>query len=442
MVDQQWNLSARNTNLIVSLPLVGSIVGAIAASPVQNHLGRKWTLINCYVLSLAGVFLQLFAPNLAAFVIGRFWNMTVTGIAMATAPLYLSEVVPADYRGRAVALTNILTVTASLTAIVVVNATHSLQSVLSFRIPLAVQCAIPAALLPIMACLPESPQWLASKDRMQEAHINLRKLRGFSDAQVIDELRVMKKSEDNRRELTEGVTFLHLFDRRNRRRTLVAGACFSFNQLSGIILSTTFATVFLKELKIASPFALSIISIGCDLAGTVVGPFVVDKLGRRPTALIGLSILLIIDITAGALAFNLTRANRTAIAALSFIFNFFWAASFYSLSSVLPSEIATPRLRNLTMSYTIAWCQATAVVTTFVVPQLTFSDAAGLGAKTYLVFAGCVAVVIVLTAFYLPETKGRTFAEIDEMYDEKVPAWKWRKYQTKPSAKLASVRDI
>ena len=105
----------------------------------------------------------------------------------------------------------------------------------------------------------------------------------------------------------------------------------------------------------------------------------------------------------------------------------------------MPSEIATPKLRNNTMAYTIACCQTTAVITTFAVPQLTSVDAANLGAKTYLVFGGCMACVIVFVYFFMPETRGRTFAEIDEMYDAKIPMWKWRKYQTTTEAKQATL---
>lgn len=133
-------------------------------------------------------------------------------------------------------------------------------------------------------------------------------------------------------------------------------------------------------------------------------------------------VLFFIDVTCGALAFyaDTNRNAGLALVALSFIFNFFWAASFYSVSNLLPTEIATVKLRNYTMSYTIAWCQTTAVITTFVVPQLTAATGANLGAKTYLVFAGCMFCIIIWTFLLVPETKGRTFAEIDEMYAAKV----------------------
>lgn len=367
----------------------------------------------------------------------------MTGIASATAPLYLAEIVPSSMRGRAVTSINILTLAAGVLATLVVFGTHAIEGKGAYMIPLGVQCVMPIILIPMTIFLPESPQWLASKDRMDEARHNLRMVRGWSDSQVDDELRVMKMCEDNERALSANVRFWNIFDRENIKRTITAGSFFSFNQISGIILSTTYATVFLQELGVGSPFTLTVIASCCVLAGTLAAPFTVDQAGRRPTALVGMVILLIIDVIAGALAFDTSkRSNALAIAALSFIFNFFWGASFYSLSNLLPAEIATPKLRNYTMSYAIAWAQTTAVITTFAVPQLTAADAANLGAKTYLVFAGCMACIITFVFFLLPETRGRTFAEIDEMYDAKISMRKWRKYETKTEAKQATIVPV
>lgn len=88
----KYVLTARNQNLVISVPLVGAVVGGLLASPLNFHFGRKWPLVAAYILSIGGGLLQVFAPNLGAFVGGRSINAVAFGIATATAPLYLSEV--------------------------------------------------------------------------------------------------------------------------------------------------------------------------------------------------------------------------------------------------------------------------------------------------------------------------------------------------------------
>lgn len=423
---------------MISLPLVGAVVGGLLASPLNFHFGRKWPLVAAYIISVGGGLLQVFAPNLGAFIGGRAVNGIAMGIATATAPLYLSEVVPVSMRGRFVSSINILSLTAGVVGTVVVWGTKRMDSPLAYQIPLAVQCAVPVVLFFFTLPLPESPEWLISKGNMEQARENLRKLRGSSNRQVEDELRLMALCERNIRASQRDVRFWDIFQPEHLKRTLVGGSFYSLNQLSGVILSTTYTTVFLTEIGAGDSFSLTIIASCCTLAGTIAAPLVIDRAGRRPTAFVGMGILFVIDAVGGGLAFHKNKRTITATAALSFIFNFFWASSFYSLSYLMPSEMATPKLRHHTMSYTIACQEITAVITTLVVPQLTSADAAGLGAKTYLVFAGCMAAIIVFVYFFMPETRGRSFAEIDEMYAANIPAWKWRTHRTSSESRTGN----
>jgi len=85
-------LTARNQDLVFSIPLVGAVLGGLLASPLNFHFGRKWPVIAAYIVSIGGGLLQVFAPNLGAFVGGRSINGIAMGVALATAPLYVSEV--------------------------------------------------------------------------------------------------------------------------------------------------------------------------------------------------------------------------------------------------------------------------------------------------------------------------------------------------------------
>ncbi|EPQ30684.1 uncharacterized protein PFL1_01585 [Pseudozyma flocculosa PF-1] len=423
--------TASHQSMLFSIPLIGTILGAILSSPLQNRFGRKWTLFSTYVFSIPATQLQLWSPNLAAFIIGRLLNGLSYGCALSIGPLYLADVVPAKIRGGAVASTNLLTILANLLAAICCWSTEKTYSDRrQYMVPLALQAALPLLLLVPTPLLPESPVWFVQKGRIDDARKSLRKVRPVSDAAIEHELGILIRGEQERKDLAKETRFTDIFAREHLVRTMVAGSFFALNQISGIILSTTYATIFLTQVGVADPFVLTVYAYVCQLVAAALAIYALERVGRRSLALPGFVVLTAIDFVAGALAFRSSDpAIAQTIAGLAMVFNFVWTLCFYSISLLMPSELPTQRLRNYTMSYAIGWGQTTAVVTTLAVPQITAADAAGLGAKAYLIFGGCMACITVAAFFLLPETKGRTFVEVDELYEMRIPAWRWKAAQ-------------
>lgn len=426
-----YTFTAPHQSMIFSIPLIGTIFGALFSPWIQNRLGRKWSLCAAYMFSLPSTQLQLWAPNLPAFIIGRVMNGFAYGCALSIGPLYLADVVPVKIRGGAVASSNLLTILANLLAAICCWATNqSYDDARKYKVPLAVQAGLPFILLIPTPFLPESPVWCVQKGRIAEARAALRRVRPVSNAEIESELQDIVRAEQERKNLVKDTKFTDIFSRKHLPRTMVAGSFFSLNQVSGIILSTTYATVFLTQLNLGDPFILTVYAYVTQVVGAALAIMLLEKVGRRALALPGFVILTAIDFIAGGLAFNLDNpSNAKAISGLAMTFNFFWTLCFYSISLLMPSELPTQRLRTYTMSYAIGWGQATAVVTTLALPQITARDAGNLSAKAYLIFAGCMLVVTILAFFLLPETRGRTFYEIDQLYENKVPAWRWSSYE-------------
>ncbi|CAI6088080.1 unnamed protein product [Clonostachys chloroleuca] len=423
---------ARNLNLLTPVPLVGAAIGTFIAPAGMRRLGRKKTMIAAYsLLCTPGSFLQLFAPNMAALVVGRFWNYVGISILTTTAPLYLAEFVPADFRGRAIGFCFAGVAAVGVLATTVVWGTEKIKDERQYMIPLAIQAAVPVGLCLLTFLIPESPVWDIQHGRLDAARRTLLTLRN-NRADMVDAEISMYQAADER---TQASNFWHILDRENLQRTLSAGAILSASQVGGQILILTYATVILVASGVGNPFEITVIISSLQFLGTVIGPFLVDKAGRRPVALVGFTILLLLNLAAGSLgAAGLTsETQRLALAAVFILFGFFNAVSFQSLCFVLPTEIASPALREPTMAWSIFWSYTTAVITTFAVPQIMSADAANLGVKTAYVFAGCVLVTIIWAYFYLPETMGRTVAEIDEMYRIGLPMRNWRGYSCESS---------
>lgn len=428
---RDYTFTASHQSMIFSIPLIGTVVGALLSPYVQDKLGRKYGLCAAYMLSIPSTQLQLFSPNLASFLIGRISNGIAYGTALSIGPLFLADVVPSSIRGGAVATSNLLTILANLLAAICCWASQNNYSdSRTFKVPLAVQAGLPFLLLLPTPFLPESPVWCVQKGRIGEARSALKRVRPVSDAEIEEALQEIVRAEQERKNLAKDTKFTDIFSRKHLLRTVVAGSFFSLNQISGIILSTTYATVFLTQLGLGDPFVLTVYAYVCQVVGAAIAIVALEKVGRRSLALPGFVVLTIIDIAAGTLAFYANNPNvAKAISALAMVFNFFWTLCFYSISLLMPSELPTQRLRNYTMSYAIGWGQATAVVTTLALPQITASDAGNLAAKAYLIFGGCMFVITILAFFLLPETRGRSFFEIDQLYGNRVPAWRWSQYE-------------
>ncbi|KAH8802764.1 MFS transporter [Xylogone sp. PMI_703] len=429
--------TAHKLELIIPVPLVGAALGAFAAIPLQKRLGRKRSFLLAYAsCCIPGSILQLFAPNLGALVVGRFWNYFGISILTNIGPIYISELVPVRDRARAVGFTVAGSGAVSVIATVVVWGTEKINDTRQYKIPLAIQAAVPVLLLILSLALTESPTWLLSKGRVEEAKANLASLRGGNmrlvEAEISSALISLHSHEATAKEMNP----YEIFTRSNLERTISAGALLCLSQVGGQILVSTYSTVILVQSGVGDPFKITILIFLLQFLGTLIGPFCLDKVGRRPVALFGFAFLFVIDIAAGALACAglKTTPDGLALASLCIIFSFINSVSFQSLAYLLPTEIPTARLREPTMAWSTFWSYTTAIITTFAVPQITSADAGNLGAKAFLVFGGCMFITIIWTYFYLPETTNRTLAEIDELYASGVAKRNWKGYKTTATA--------
>lgn len=250
-----------------------------------------------------------------------------------TAPLYLSELVPAHVRGRAIGFCSAGVAAIGVIAVTIVWATQPIQDERQYKIPLAIQAACPVLLGLLTLCCPESPLWNLQKDKVEAARKTLMTIRNNKHDIVQAEVSMYQLSitaEAERRQMTR---WWDILNRANLKRTLTAGAMLSSSQVGGQILIGTYSTVILVQSNVANPFQITVIINCLQFLGTVIGPVLVDRAGRRPVALIGFLILLLLNLAAGGLAAAglTTESQRLGLAAVFIIFGFFNCVSFQSL---------------------------------------------------------------------------------------------------------------
>ncbi|KIW45830.1 uncharacterized protein PV06_01541 [Exophiala oligosperma] len=421
-------LTARTISIIVATPTAGSLIGFLINSTCADRFGRKKTMLGGCAISLVAAVLQTASYTVAMITVGRILTGISVFVLVGMAITFQNEISPAPLRGFLGGLSVVSIQTGALIAAGVNWATHGVLSSLSWRLPIGLQIIFPMLIALCTFFVADSPTAYLIKGQDAQAEESLRKVRrGYSDADIQEEMDNLKMQKSLRAAEKE-VHWIDIFRGVDLRRTILATYAGVFVSLSGLIYATNYATIFLAQVGATNVYLLVFALNILTFAGAITGGILLDIIGRRPLALWSFTALLIIDIVIGALGFADASDSKVAkaIAGFSLMFGFFVSVGFGPLTYINTAELATARLRNKTNAYALLSNSLTSLTVTYVFPYITNADAGDLGAKVYLIFAGCMAVCLVFTFFCFPEVKGRTPAEVDEMFQDRLPARKFK----------------
>ncbi|MGC6426939.1 MAG: sugar porter family MFS transporter [Akkermansiaceae bacterium] len=279
-----WQLSSHQHGTAISAAFWGTVLGALFGGVPTARFGRKKTLIAIGLLYLISALGSAMAQGLPSFVSARFLGGIGVGIATVAAPLFISEISPADRRGRLTGLFQFNIVFGILIAFISNAVIAATMGDVAWRWMLGIE-AIPALIYGILCfSLPESPRWLISRGRVEEGKAIL--------AQINPEL-----SKTELEELTEGIEHSAKVApskgsfswSRLKTPLLIAFLIAFFNQLSGINAIITFAPrIFAMTGLGESAALLQSAGIGViNLTFTLLGLWLIDRWGRRKLLIIG-----------------------------------------------------------------------------------------------------------------------------------------------------------
>lgn len=205
-------------------------------------------------------------------------------------------------------------------AATIVWASSKMQTELQFKIPLAVEAALPAFSGLLTLFISESPTWLLSQDQPQKALAVLQQLRSGT-ADIETEFHHMEKAMAQR---TVSGRFLDIFTPGNVQRTLISTAYINFSTVSGGLLVKIFGTLILVQSGVTDAFRVTILIYCTAFIAQCLSPILADTLGRRKVVLYGITSLFALNTTAGTLAATSLKypAGRQALAAMFIIFGF------------------------------------------------------------------------------------------------------------------------
>ncbi|TEB04014.1 sugar transporter [Coprinellus micaceus] len=434
----EYYLSSSRQSIITSLLSAGTFVGALAQAFTSDRFGRRGSILIWSAIFTAGVAVQTgTGDSLAQITVGRFIAGLGVGALSAIVPLYNGETAPKALRGTLLVLYQLQIIVGLFLSYVVDLATHHLQSSASWRVPVGLQLAWGLVMLSGIFFLPESPRHLLGTGRREEALTVVAKLNGVPENDPLVETTVSELEYGIRAENEGGkATWAECFSTRNAlwKRT-VNGMMLQFiQQLNGQNFYYYYGDTFFQSAGThLSPYVIQVILGGVSVVGTIPALRLIETWGRRQSLLTGALMEAVCAIVAGLVGHYtlapagtptelLTKRNKAggdvliAFAVLHvFSFSVFWGPTpWVYLGESFPLRV---RPKSIALGSATNWLWN--FLLSFFAPRI----AEKIGPLILLIFFGMLIVGYIYVFFFIPETRGLTLEEVDEMYRSDVKPW-------------------
>ncbi|KAJ9631724.1 hypothetical protein H2203_000124 [Taxawa tesnikishii (nom. ined.)] len=412
----------------------GSFIGALAAGFLSDRLGRRRALMIASVVWIIGAAVQCSAQNVGHLIAGRIISGLAVGVTSSQVCVYLAELAPARIRGRVVGIQQWAIEWGILIMYLIAYGCSFLHGSSGFRIAWGIQGVPGFILLGSLFFFPESPRWLAGKERWEECLDTLALLHGKGDPanpvvqaeyhDVREAAAIAAQSKD--------VSFFGLFGRKMWKRTMCGTTVQMWQQLLGGNVAMYYIVYVFTMAGLTGNVTLysSAIQYVIFLVTTGVMLPYIDRIGRRVLLLSGSILCCILHFTIAGLMggygrhvdsvdgnanlrLTITGSPATGVIACSYIFVGIYGLTWAPTGWIYASEVFPLKYRAKGVGLSAAgnWIFNFALAY-FVAPAFT-----NIKWKTYIVFGVFCFAMTVHIFFMYPETKGKTLEEIDVVFD-------------------------
>ena len=403
-------------------------LGAFVLFPVvaysNNRFGRKKTIAVGYFWLALGAALQTAAVNPTMFVLGRLCIGGTSAFFSASAPVLITETAYPTHRGIFTALFNCGWYVGSLLAAWATYGTRNYANSWAWRIPSILQICVPFAAFAGFAIAPESPRWLVSRGRIDDARAFLIKHHAGGDESsplAEFELQEITRTLELESQFARTTSYADMFRTKgNRHRSLVSITLGVFAQWNGVGIASYYLVPVLETVGISSVTDQTMISGFLQLWNLILAlsaAFSVDRLGRKKLFMAScfgmLGSYIFIAALSGSFAHTGHAAIGVAVIPFLFIYYGFYDLAFTPLVVSYVCEIWPYNLRARGLALALTSTQLAIFFNVFVNPIALEA----IQWKYYVVYCVILVVITIVIWFLYPETIGHSLEEMSRIFD-------------------------
>ncbi len=403
-INQTWTLSPLEQGWLVSSAIVGSVIGAAANGVLADIYGRKKIIIATALIFIAGSLMCGYAATAGWLIFSRIIIGIAVGMISFVAPIYLSEIAPEKIRGSLVSLYQ-LALTAGILLSYLINRIFA-NTELNWRWMLGSGTVPAVILLTGILFLHDTPRWLISKNRIDEARQVFRRIlkKEEVEAHISEIQETLSTSSEKQKVKIKKWMLMPVF----------VGVGLMFVQIcTGINTIIYYTPTIFNLAGFSDNISAIYATIGIGLVNflmTFVAIAYIDKFGRKPLLYIGLSGMLIsLFILSGAFAMGESGKWLAVASVVIYIASF--AMSLGPICWIMVSEIMPLKIRGFAMSAaTVANFAFNFIVVLSFLPMLEIFGKA----PTFFVFGLITILSLFFVYFFVPETKGISLEKIEK----------------------------
>ncbi|CAK7203119.1 hypothetical protein SEUCBS139899_005848 [Sporothrix eucalyptigena] len=406
-------------------------LGQLFAGWFADRFGRTWCIYLMCLNVYLGVMTEVLSQNKYDYLGAKIIMGSATGIMQVVVPTYVAEITPREIRGISIGLFAFNLSLGSLIGTVVTYGANQAYGANVFdnrgwKVPLYVGLAAPTvALVGMLLLMPESPYWYVLKNRVSDARRSLKRLHPNQTEEQIDrichELQYTVLKESDEQAATKDASYLECLRGPNLKRTFSALFPSLAQQLVGNQLVQSYSTYFFGIAGLSNSLFGSVIVTVVGLASAVIAFFLIEwkKVGRWHLVFWGVA-----GITLSMYSAAGTTNSHAGGGYVAFI------ALFNAAVTIGPGvagwaycgETASARLRAKTATLAVGSNAIIGTTTNIVIPfELT-----AIGPKTGYMFFGIGVISCVLIYLWIPDITGRSFSQLDELFERRIPARKFK----------------